>query len=166
MRHRSGNTNTGPAHNRFKHGMTGTPTYKSWQGMHRRCYCEVSVDYKNYGARGITVDPRWHVFENFLEDMGIRPEGKNTVERLDNNKSYGPDNCCWANRTTQSRSRRYVRLSAELAKAIRDDRALGLTCVALAGKYGISPSHALRVAKGTSWADDPSLIGQPVRRVA
>ena len=150
MPNRSGNKNRGPMHNRYKHGMTGTPTYKSWSGMKRRCYVENSTDYKNYGARGIVVCDRWHKFENFLADMGEAPTGM-SIERINNDGNYEPSNCRWANKTDQSRNRRYVKLDHETALAIINDRKSGKTWQWLADRYGISSSHARRVALKESW---------------
>lgn len=150
MQRRSGNRNTGPDHNRYKHGMAGTPTYKSWSGMKARCFRENRDDYRNYGARGITVCDRWLVFENFLEDMGVKPLGT-TLERINNDGNYEPGNCMWATRTTQSRNRRYVRMSARRAAQLRAEREAGATLEALAAHYGISVSHTHRIVSGESW---------------
>jgi hypothetical protein len=87
------------------HGLTASPTYRSWQHMKRRC-CEVTHhNYYRYGARGIKVCDRWlESFENFLADMGIRPEGT-TLDRKDGTKDYTPDNCRWATPTEQTDNR-------------------------------------------------------------
>lgn len=61
--------------------------------------------YRHYGARGITVDPRWENFQNFLADMGERPEGM-TLDRIDPDKGYSLDNCRWADWDTQVINRR------------------------------------------------------------
>jgi phage shock protein PspC (stress-responsive transcriptional regulator) len=79
-----------------------------WKNMLNRCQNPRNPAYPNYGARGIGVDPRWLDFETFLADMGPRPGGY-TLERLDNEKGYSPDNCEWATRRDQNRNKRRSR---------------------------------------------------------
>ena len=88
------------------HNMTQTSTYRSFLAMHRRCYDKYNEHYLYYGARGITVCDRWkNSFENFHADMGNRPEGK-TLERINNEEGYSPQNCVWATPTQQASNRR------------------------------------------------------------
>ncbi len=82
------------------HGMSHTPTHRSWIAMRRRCNEPNSTQYKWYGARGITVCKRWEKFENFLADMGERPTGT-TLDRINNDKNYSPANCRWAMQSEQ-----------------------------------------------------------------
>lgn len=80
-------------HSRRKGGQA-SPTYKSWDAMLYRCSCPSSKDWDNYGGRGIKVCKRWLKFENFLRDMGERPQ-KTTLDRINVNKGYTPKNCAW-----------------------------------------------------------------------
>lgn len=85
-----------------KHGMSNTSTYTSYVHMKDRCLNKNNDSYKNYGGRGISVCDRWlDSFENFLEDMGLRPDGF-TLDRVDVNGNYNKENCIWADRKTQS----------------------------------------------------------------
>lgn len=86
-----------------------SPTFYSWAAMSQRCTNPNHVGHQDYAARGITVCDRWTVFANFLADMGHRLPGT-TLERLDNNRGYEPENCVWADRKTQARNKRTTRL--------------------------------------------------------
>lgn len=91
-----------------KHGHFGSRTYNSWASMLSRCRDKNKPAYARYGAIGITVCERWEKFENFLADMGERPEGC-SIDRIDNDKGYEPGNCRWATPIQQRRNqRRYI----------------------------------------------------------
>ena len=87
------------------HGMTKTKTFKSWESMKQRCLNTNAPDYPSYGGRGISICRSWVIsFNNFLEDMGERPENM-TLDRKNVNGNYEPINCRWATRSEQQRNK-------------------------------------------------------------
>jgi hypothetical protein len=95
------------AKGRATHGMSGNSnkTYSSWLNMRKRCYEPTNNRFEHYGGKGINVCDRWkNSFENFLEDMGERPEGK-TLDRINLDKDYCPENCKWSNAIQQANNK-------------------------------------------------------------
>jgi hypothetical protein len=80
--------------------------YGTWLGMRSRCNDKENPSYKDYGGRNIKVCTQWDSFENFLNDMGKKPDHSFSIERIDNDKGYYPENCIWADRTVQNRNQR------------------------------------------------------------
>jgi len=88
------------------HGMTHSSGYYSWTGMKHRCLCPTNKDYHKYGGRGVSVHPEWLDFAVFIKDMGPRPSTRHSIERLNLNGNYEPDNCEWALPKQQANNRR------------------------------------------------------------
>lgn len=92
-------------------GGNETPEFKAWLAMKGRCYNPNFRNYKNYGGRGISVCKRWlKNFENFLADVGLRPSPQHSLDRIDNNGNYCPENCRWATAKEQTTNRRNNRI--------------------------------------------------------
>lgn len=87
-----------------KHCQSTTGAYRTWRSMKCRCENASHDNYQHYGGKGIEVCERWQSFENFLEDMGHRPNGT-SIDRIDNAKNYEPENCKWSTTKQQCRNK-------------------------------------------------------------
>lgn len=113
--------------------VSANPMYRVWLAMVRRCTMETHKAWPSYGGRGITVCERWlSSFDAFVSDMGGRPSDKHSLDRIDNDAGYSPDNCRWATWSEQARNRRKPKARAN---AIRVD---GLTLREFAAKHNLN----------------------------
>jgi hypothetical protein len=142
---------------RYKHGgyLGGKeiPEHYTWRTMLARCTNPKNKQYPLYGGRGITVCARWLDYANFLADMGSRPEGM-SLDRVDNNKGYAPDNCRWATRSQQQRNKSTTRIYT-------NGEFIG-TLVECATYLGMSKElahyhwkHSKTFEKGVTWRELP-----------
>ena len=95
-----------PVKPKSRHGRSKTPEYRVWLGMLDRCYNPNNKSYQHYGGRGIKVAPEFLDFETFLAEVGPRPPGDYTLDRIDNNGDYAPGNVRWILRGDQNANRR------------------------------------------------------------
>lgn len=132
-----------------------TKEYISWMSIKARCLSKDSQQYKYYGARGISICEEWLAnFQNFLNDMGKAPSSLHTIDRVDNNKGYCPQNCRWATKKEQARNRRstnFFYLNGEK-----------LTGTEYAIKIGVAPS-TFRYRLALGWSLD-KIKSEPPRR--
>lgn len=132
-----------------------TPFYRTWQNMKNRCNNPTNPQYKNYGGRGILVDPKWINFKGFYEDMFDSYEEGFSIERIDVNGNYCKENCIWIPLNEQSKNRRNVKryeyqgkmyLLSELAKEIGINER---TLIGRIHNYKMPLSKALQPGKVT-----------------
>ena len=125
-----------------RHGLAGSPTWKSWDAMRQRCLNPKCKDYPNYGGRGINLDPRWAAsFDAFLADMGERPLGL-SLGRIDNEGCYCKANCRWETDAQQNNNRRSSRFIEHAGQR--------LTVAQWAAKAGLS-RQTLRYRIEAGW---------------
>lgn len=102
-----------PSRFRYKNSNSRSKEYSAWYHMIRRCYYSETEFYHNYGGRGITVCDRWlgdQGFDNFCQDMGVKPSSKHSLDRIDTNGNYESNNCRWVSAKQQARNRRTTKL--------------------------------------------------------
>ena len=144
---------------RLKHGMTGTKIYMVWKELRARCERITHRHYKNYGERGIAVCEEWSsfiVFKDWAMANGY-VEGL-SIDRVDNNKGYHPENCQWITRSENSGKDNVgelhwaSRLSAiEVLEMRRLYAAGGITHKEIAKLFGMSQSHVTGIINKKKW---------------
>ena len=147
---RDRSTKHGLAKRNRKTGETEHWIYKLWHGMKARCYNPNHKNYVDYGGRGITVCERWlNSVEAFYADMGDRPSDKHSIDRIDNDGPYSPDNCRWATMAEQNEGTRQTHLitASGITLSIgKWAKRLGVsrrTIASRIGKLGWSPERAV-----------------------
>lgn len=130
------------------HGMSGTTEHRAWILMRYRCVNKNCDAYYRYGKRGISVCKRWNdSFQNFFDDMGKRPPGKE-LDRIDNNKGYSPRNCRWATAEQNIQNSSLAKLNRKKVLEIRKSK---LSVINLSKKYGVARGCIYNVLKRLTW---------------
>ena len=135
------------------HGMHKTSTYQIWAGLIQRCTNPKRKEWKNYGGRGIRVCKRWLKFENFLEDMGIRPE-ECEIDRIENDGDYFMLNCHWVTKIKNLRSSRHTKLNVSKVKDIKWSlRRANQTYKEIASRFNVTKHAIADIATNRTWRD-------------
>lgn len=143
--------------NLAKHGDYKSITYSTWQAMLARCNNKNNGKYSLYGGRGISVCDRWKRYENFLHDMGVRPSKNHSIDRINVDDGYHPENCRWASQKQQCRNKRDNRYIETTSGR--------MTVVEAAEKYNLNKSTIFnRLARGKS--DSEALLPPKFKRNA
>lgn len=136
---------------------SGTPTYFAWRNMRSRCYNENDIGYARYGGRGISVCDRWREnYDAFVEDMGLRPDGL-TLDRIDGNGNYEPENCRWTDYETQLNNRpdfnRWIEFHGRRQTLAQWARELGVSIELLMWRLQKWPiEQAMQAGRKNNWA--------------
>jgi hypothetical protein len=142
---------------KYENGETNSTEYRTWARMKTRCLNSDGRDYPNWGGRGITFCERWNEHENFLADMGRKPSPELTLERINNNGNYEPDNCCWATQQEQlhnQRARRDSAIDQNKATQIRNLYQRGIyTQAELGYLFDVNRSHIGRIVNNHNWKE-------------
>lgn len=126
-----------------------TPEFMAWRNMRARCLDRMHPDFKRYGGRGIRICERWQrSFEGFLVDVGDRPSPKHSLDRINNDRDYGPGNVRWATRNQQMRN-----TSANRLVTYRGRR---MSLIEACEKAGL-PYHVVRGRLRRKWREDHAL---------
>jgi hypothetical protein len=138
------------------HGMDGTPEYRIWIDIRRRCHQKQRPDYHRYGGRGIFVCNQWRFgnnsltgFQMFFGDMGLRPSDKHQLDRIDNEGPYSLKNCRWVTRKIQARNTRTNRFVIFQGKR--------MTLIEAAEKSGINYHTVFSRVHLRGWTIEKSL---------
>lgn len=130
------------------HGESKTPFYKTWIRIHDRC-----KTHQWYVSNGITVCERWGRYENFRDDMLGSYKPGLTIDRINNDLGYSPENCRWTTNLEQARNKTTNKLTNDIVKYIRQKEQDGLTVKEISKRIGVSYVTVLDAARYRTWAN-------------
>lgn len=139
-----------------KHGFCSNPLYRTWHGMHGRCKNPKDRSYRLYGGRGIKVCRRWQSVENFIKDMGEKPSMDHSLDRIDPNGDYSPENCRWSTYADQQSNKRCSRFIEWNGKS--------MTCAQWATIVGIRSETIYERIHRQKWTPERALTTKPIEK--
>jgi hypothetical protein len=126
--------------------------YGIWSGMKKRCKSDRSIEVKVYKSRGIKVCERWMDFWNFYEDMGDRPSSFYSLDRINNDGDYCPENCKWSTKSEQQRNKRTSKMKGITREEIlRMNETMSQT--EIAKHFGVGQYTVSRIINGNRWKE-------------
>jgi len=125
----------------------------TWLCMMARCHNPNSSRYSGWGARGIVVCDRWHNYENFRHDMGVKPSVKHQIDRMDNDGDYTPENCRWVTAAENIRNRPSNKVNMDKAREIRLLKKEGMKTIDIANKFGIGRENTRKIIINERWRE-------------
>ena len=137
------------------HGESRTRLHKIWAQMLYRCKSKKCSDYSTYGGSGIDVTKEWEDFFTFKRwALSNGYEDHLTIDRIENDKGYYPENCRWATASTQARNRRTTKLNKNSVSFIKLYlNAANMNYTEIAKLFGVSPTTISSISKGKSWEE-------------
>ena len=143
------------------HGGSRTKLYRVWQGIHQRCSNPADPRYAHYGAKGVVVCPQWSSFPTFrdwalaqgyYEPQGERRALRLSLDRIDVDGPYAPENCEWVPLWENTRRQKGLKLAPDDVRAIRCRLAAGETQQSIADSFSVSKAAVQKINVGRSWA--------------
>lgn len=128
-----------------------SPVHPVWRMMRDRCNNPNNIGYQYYGARGIRVCARWDDYSLFEKDLGPRPSAEHTLDRIDSDGDYTPENCRWATKAEQTRGRKATKLSEVAVFCIRELHRRGAKQKVLGSAFGVDASTISHVVNFKTW---------------
>lgn len=139
------------------------PLYRRWAGIKQRCKNPKNRSYKNYGARGVAICERWdNDFWAFVEDVGLPPSTKHSLDRIDFNGNYEPGNVRWATAHQQCQNRRTSLLNEEQVGVGRELRKLGMSFADITRKLDVDYEAIRNAINGKTFNDQNDYSQHPI----